>query len=119
MAASAPFPGLVAGRKTVAVVGTPERLAPPGLTGWVVITALPANTLAVAIGGEPHVSLPQWQDETNGPQAASGSEEGYPLNPGERFPFQVSIEDVYIDAAFAGEGVCYLYVGAQQLVPIR
>lgn len=96
---------------TVTTAGTPEPLAPAGLTGKVLIQAFSTNTTKIAVGGKPHETIPEWQVVTNGPQAAAGAQEGFLLNAGETLPIPVEMSDVHIDAALAGEGCSWLYVG--------
>ena len=95
---------------TVTTAGTPEKLAPSGLRAKVVVQAFHHNTDLVAIGGEPFVTDPKWQIVTNGPKAASGSQEGYLLNPGERFPFPLELDDVWGDVRVNGEGFNWVVV---------
>jgi len=101
---------LLAGRKTVAVVGTPEQLAPPGVTGKVLVQALPRNSGAVCVGGPPNVTYFDGRVLSNGPQASTNSQEGFLLNQGESLPLPVNIEDCWIDASIATEGVQWLIV---------
>lgn len=98
---------LTNGRKTVAVAGTPEPVAPPGIRGTVLVQALPGNAGLIALGGPPDLYLAQNLERTTGPKAASGSESGFMLAANETLPVPTEISELWIDAEADGEGVCW------------
>lgn len=85
------------GRKTVTAAGTPEAIvASSKRCKWVDITALPANTNVISVGG-PDVS------------AAASTLSGKPLAAGAST--RIAVDDahhVFVDAHTTGEGVAFL-----------
>lgn len=90
------------GRKTVTVAGTAERLSAQSVAiRSVEITALPANTGKIAVGGSTA-------------KATVAAERGTILNAGatKRLDADDQVDDlnqVWVDASVSGEGVSYSY----------
>jgi hypothetical protein len=96
------------GRKTIASAGQPEPLAPPGISGLVLIQALPSNTSYVALGGKPNEYLPNCLERTTGPSV--GTPSGWLLQALEALPVAVEISQVWVDAGTDGDGVTWMMV---------
>ncbi len=92
------FPNIRDGRKTVAIVGTAERLVAVNTPcRKVEIQALPTNSDNVSIGNSTTL-------------ASSGSERGIVLVPNQVATLYVQdLYALYVDAAVAAEGVTFTY----------
>lgn len=89
--------GLGHGVKTVSTVGTDEVLAASTACKWVIIQAQTDNTGAVAVGA-------------TGVDATIATGNGIILYAGDSITLQTdNLNDVYVDALIAGEGVRYTY----------
>lgn len=91
------FQNAVSGRK-VGTVGDPVQVTATSTPcGMVHIQAFPGNSGNVAIGDE----------DIN---AASGSERGKILAPGEHYDYPIdNLSKVYLDILTTGDGISYLY----------
>jgi hypothetical protein len=84
------------GRKTVTSAGTAEAIRATLACKWVAVTALPTNTQQVNIGG-------------SGVLAASGTQTGVPLLPGDSVTLPVTdAATVFVDSRVNAEGVSFV-----------
>ena len=92
--------GMGDGKKTVTAAGTAEALASTSTECiWVIVTAKPANTGSVYIGGST-------VDATRGTPLLPGESVGIPgITPYNLYDLAL----IYVDAAVNGEGVTFSY----------
>lgn len=97
-------------RVTVDDAGTPKFIAPMGTMGTFIIQALGANTLPIALGGEPDISLPEDEREHKGPISAADTQNAPLFHPGHSIEWAGDLGTLWVDARVAGEGVCWLRI---------
>lgn len=96
------------GKKTVTIAGTPEPIG-TGISGTIWIQAFRSNTGGIAVGCEPRRQIGNRLDRTTGPVAADdATQQGWFLAAAEGIVVTGRLEDWYIDAEVAGEGIAYM-----------